>query len=346
MMKNIFITAAILTLAGCQSTIPEQPEILNQSNYISSKSLTSIIPLSSRGLEVQNDKQVHNFLENDKNKEGPYPLQYKYIISNHLQKPVEPLFKPIAYNTGKQEKGWGTCVNIDNTNHIFIIKNNKIIETFSGSNTDTVCNSLKITQEQKDNEQYRKNVDNAVAGFKAIVDDPEKSSLFGTAPVNPEKFILQQLPIFLNNESILEDISVRKTFQLVGNESVYCYLIYAKVLTKDSQGNTLPEKKAIFFYKDGYLLNHKIFDSEKTSAKGEILKNKFDEQDLAFSESFGENRPLHHVSPPKKHVSNQTKSSSIKKSDKNESKNRNKIKATPTKKEVKNDGKNKQKTKK
>lgn len=345
-MKNIFITAAILTLAGCQATIPEQPDTPGQPGYISSKYITTIIPLSSQSQNNQNDKQVHNFLEIDKNKEGPYPLQYKYIISNHLQKPVEPLFKPIAYNTGKQEKGWGTCVNVDNTNHIFIIKNNKIIETFSGSNTDTVCNSLKITQEQKDNEQYRKNVDNAVASFKTIVDDPEKSSLFGTAPVNPEKFILQQLPLFLNNEATLEDISVRKTFQLVGNESVYCYLIYANILTKDSQGKNLPEKKAIFFYKDGYLLNHKVFDSEKTSAKGEILKNKFDEQDLAFSESFGENRPLTHVVPPKKHVSSQTKSSSIKKSDTKDSKNKGKAKSSPVKKEVKNDGKNKQKAKK
>lgn len=264
-MNKLVIAITTFLLAGCQATLPE-----NESN----ETEAPVTSLTSSGEVVI--KPVKN-IEQSPSNPGEYPIQYRYIISNYNKSPNTILFKPIEYETTSKEKAWATCAKINNSSQLFLIKNNTVIENLSSKDIVQKCEKLKIEQETKENAYYLLNMEKAVDNFKSLVDDPSKSHLFGEPPNNPEKIILKQLSYFTPNfdNVILEDISVRKTFFLVNDEPIYSYLIFANLLTQ--KDNLKITKKSIFYYKDGVLLNHKVFHEENTSVKGAILKNLFEE---------------------------------------------------------------------
>lgn len=320
-MKKILLTLSAIVLAGCQTTLPEN----SQDNEISYSTKTKILEVKQK--------------ETSKDKPGEYPLQYRYIISNYTNSPNFILFKPILYSTTNNEKGWGTCAKVNNKSEIFIIKNNQVIEQFNSPNLKTVCDSLKITQEKHDDEHFSKNMEKAVEKFKIVVDDETQSHLFGPPPDNPEKMILSQLSLFIQNpdKAKLEDLSVRKTFFLLNDETIYSYLIFANLITFNNQGIQQETKKSIFYYKNGVILNHKIFHEETATKKGEILKNMFDEDtdtfetDSEIPQSTVNTTPRTRTKVTISNSKNQSKSKPLTSKNKNNIK-KTEIKPTPKKK--------------
>lgn len=261
-MNKLIIAITTFFLAGCQATLPE-----TQNNE---KDISATSSAISKDVIIKPVNQI----ETSKLKSGEYPIQYRYIISNYSKSPNTILFKPVEYETSTKEKAWATCAKINNKSQLFIIKNNNVIENISSKDIYQKCEKLKIEQDTKENAYYLLNMEKYVDNFKSIVDDTEKSYLFGDTPSNPEQLILSQLSYFTPNfdNAKLEDISVRKTFFLINDQPIYSYLIFANLVTPQNI------KKSIFYYKDGVLLNHKVFHDENTSTKGEILKNIFEEE--------------------------------------------------------------------
>lgn len=264
-----YLPILVLALAGCQATIPENS---NTNNEIEDKILSTTI-------KVENTKyntliENPSYIEDNDSKPGEYPQQYQYIIANKIQAKPTTLFKPIPYVTSKKINGWGTCyINYSNSNSEYflaIIKNNKILETFSSKEIAKNCEDLRLQQAPIEEAKESALQEETIKNFSSIVDNPDKFHLFGEPPKTPAKIIKNQLNFFLEDPQSAEinNISVRKTFLISQDVVIYCYLVFVDLKTKDlTTGKYREAKKAIFYMKDDKILNHKIFSKFTSGLK-------------------------------------------------------------------------------
>jgi hypothetical protein len=291
--QHIYYLLPLLFLTGCASN-PNIETSVDKNNYFEissennlykhSKIYTSILPTE--------------YIEKSTNKPGPYPIQYLYTIANHEQEYIKTLFKPIEYFTPKKELGWGTCYLKNSTYYLSVLKNNKIIYTGTSPEIEENCQKNEKIQEKIDLDNFKKNIDQSVKEFSNVVDSSESEKIFGPPPKNPIDIIKKELPLFIENvtQASFNDISVRKTFLNINNEIIYCYLVFSNISLKDSLTNQIkPSKKAIFYFKNNSIIQHKVFTETSSGLKkGQFLKSityipEISEENYGISESLNYN---------------------------------------------------------